>query len=54
MYGTLGYKTKTIQYVDLKVITKKLLWVNIPYTFATQNVIITYALGYKTPSVIII
>jgi hypothetical protein len=52
MYGTLGYKTKTIQYVDLKVITKKLLWVNIPHSFATQTVITAYALGYKTPSVI--
>jgi len=52
MYGTLGYKMKTTQYVDLKIITKKLLWVNIPWSFATQTVITTYALDYKTPSVI--
>jgi len=28
MYRTLGYKMRTTQYVGLKVITKKMLWVN--------------------------
>lgn len=43
MYGPLGYKMKTIQYLDLKVLTKKLLWVNIPWSFAKQTLITTDA-----------